>query len=172
MSELGNLIYYEVTLKFFVKYTEYAEIADSYCFSDDEDENERLSEGEFDELIERTRTEIGSLRDKIMSMDKDDMFMCMTSYGDTVLDSCSWIIDGEETHYNLGLKVKFVIETGEGVTIKEIEDDLLNNSLEDGPYEGMDNGWTFMTADGKYEYCLLDYRVKENITVKKCSAPH
>ncbi len=171
MSELGNLVYYEVTLKFFVKYTTYDEVSESYYFND-KDEDEELSEGEFDELIEQTRTEMGSLRDKIMSMDKDDMFMCMCSFGDTVLDSCSWIVEGEETPDNLGLKVKFIIETGESVTIEDIEYDLLHNSLEDGPYEGFDNGWTFKTADGKYEYCLLDYRVKENITIKKCSAPH
>ncbi len=168
MSELSELCYYEVTLKFFVKYTEYEDI----IYSCNYDEANGLSDEEFDELIERTRTEMGSLREKIMSMDKDDMFMCMCSCGDTVLDSCSWIVEGEETPDNLGLQVKFVIETGEGVTIREIEYDLLYNSLEDGPYEGFDNGWTFKTADGKYEYCLLDYRAKENITVKKCSAPH
>ena len=61
-------------------------------------------------------------------------------------------------------KIQFMVESyEEDVTEENILNDLLYDSLEDGPYEGQDNGWVVMTNDGKYEYGLLDYRIKDNI---------
>jgi len=50
--------------------------------------------------------------------------------------------------------------------IKFIIDIYRYDSLEDGPYEGFDNGWVVPTADKKFEYGLMDYRHNEIIIVE------
>ena len=167
MSEINTMNYYEVTLKFFIKYTEYEEVNNPFY-------EDRIvpTEDEFNKSMNDTRVALGSMRERIMEYDIQDMFECICSYGEVVLNSESWITEGEETPDHLGLGVKFVLEVDSSVAINEIEDDLLFSSLEDGCYEGINNGWTFMTSDEKYEYCLLDYRLCKNIIVKKCLAPH
>ncbi len=80
-----------------------------------------------------------------------------------------------------GGKIEFIIDldeeecktcgdsTDEGI-LKHFKDALLDQSLEDGEWEGEDNGWVIMTKpleDGsQYEYGLIDYRRPENIHVE------
>lgn len=59
--------------------------------------------------------------------------------------------------------------TDEGI-LKHLKDALLDGSLEDGEWEGEDNGWVISTKpleDGStFEYGLIDYRDRKNIHVE------
>jgi hypothetical protein len=61
-------------------------------------------------------------------------------------------------------------DTSDAGILKHLKDALLDESLEDGEWEGEDNGWVIMTkplADGiTYEYGLIDYRRPEKIHVE------
>ena len=78
------------------------------------------------------------------------------------------IVEGSEKwiHTNDGkLTLTFHIKLDKEETIEEIRDMFLNDSLEDGPYEGEDNGWVISTLDKKYEYGLIDFRNEKNIAI-------
>ena len=61
-------------------------------------------------------------------------------------------------------------DTSDEGILKQLKDALLDESLEDGEWEGEDNGWVISTkplVDGtKYEYGLIDYRREKNIHVE------
>lgn len=86
--------------------------------------------------------------------------------------SAKWLEDG---------KIEFIIDLNEeqckictkntdSSIVKHIKDALLDEPLEDGYWEGEDNGWVIHTkplADGStYEYGLIDYRREKNICVE------
>ncbi len=88
------------------------------------------------------------------------------------ITSAKWLDEG---------KIEFIIDVDQELCktcgnstdeeiIKHIKDELLDQSLEDGEWEGEDNGWVIMTKpleDGsQYEYGLIDYRRTENIHVE------
>lgn len=65
-----------------------------------------------------------------------------------------------------GIKIEFIIET-DVIKKKEIIDSLLYNSLEDGSYEGFDNGWTIPVINTDYTYGNIDYRQKKLIKIER-----
>ena len=77
------------------------------------------------------------------------------------------ILDAEWCQFNNNSlpSIKFSFEYNKYIQIKSIYDDLRLNSLEDGVYEGFDNGWVIPTNDKQYEYALLDYRNENCIII-------
>jgi hypothetical protein len=135
---------FEITLKF------YFNESDSYDSDEDQEDIKQKSfdETDFDLKKHLSKYEASYFAEDISSWDFE-----------TIPETAKWLPDN---------KIRFMIEThDEDVTEENILNDLLHDSLEDGPYEGFDNGWVITTDDGKYSYGLLDYRDKDFINVKK-----
>lgn len=135
---------FEVTVKL------YFNESDSY---EDEEEDFEAKQKSFDETT-------FDLEKHLSSYDPSDFTEDFIGLDfEIVPKSAKWL--SKDTLY-------FIVESySENTTEEEIFNTLLYNSLEDGSYEGFDNGWVVPTSDLKYEYGLIDYRSEDNIKVKK-----
>lgn len=52
-------------------------------------------------------------------------------------------------------------ENDKPIDIDEIQTYFKYESLEEGKYQGFDNGWVVPTADKEFEYGYMDYRMNE-----------
>ncbi len=104
-----------------------------------------------------TSNNIGDIMEYVRSFPAEDYTDNFIGLYDIEPGTAKWITTGETTIFS------FHITTDD--TVEEIIDLYMMNSLEDGAYEGEDNGVVIMTLDKKYEYGLIDYRAKENIAV-------
>lgn len=67
----------------------------------------------------------------------------------------------------IDLAIQFEIETFDNMLKEDIMDRLLSESLEDGCYEGFDNGWAIPILDRKNVYGNIDYRYLELIKIEE-----
>ncbi len=135
---------FEVTIKF------YFNESDSY---EDDEEDFETKQKSFDNTNFDLEKHLSSYNPNDFVQDFSGMDF------DVIPNSTKWF--SKDTLY-------FIVESYyENTTEKDIFDNLINDSLEDGPYEGFDNCWVVPTSDGKYEYGLIDYRIENNINVKK-----
>lgn len=146
---------YSVNLKLFFVPRDLDDLDDIEDYNNDPN---RTHEDRQNSFI-HTANNIGNIMDYININNRpSDMATEFSSLFDIVPGSEHW------TH-NDGLSLCFNITTENNVTLDEISGLLLANSLEDGSYEGEDNGWIINTLDNNYEYGLIDYRKPQNILV-------
>jgi hypothetical protein len=140
------MVKFEVSLKLY-----FDEKSPEDCVDDNPEEEDQIYKS-FDETDEFV------MEDHLKSIDLYDFVAYLCYLGDVETNSVKLLSN------NI---ISFVVESNkEDITDEEIFDSFLTTSLEDGEYEGED-GWVIKTKDGKYEYGLIDFRSKENITVTK-----
>lgn len=138
---------FEITLKFFFNEKD-SDDSEDYDEDQEDIKQKSFDETNFDLKSHLSKFEASAIAEDFSSFDFEP-----------IIETAKWLPNN---------KLQFMIESyEEDVTEENILNDLLYDSLEDGPYEGEDNGWVVMTNDGKYEYGLLDYRRKDCINVKK-----
>ncbi len=95
----------------------------------------------------------------VKSFDPNEFVEGITIY-DIVPESARWLNDDD----NLKITFKIEVDDEYEMTIQTLVEELQFDSLEDGSYEGFDNGWVVPTSDKNFEYGLMDYR-QNNIVV-------
>lgn len=79
-----------------------------------------------------------------------------------VPESARWLNDMDD----IKISFKVDIEDEYEMTVETLVEELQFESLEDGSYEGSDNGWVVPTTDKEFEYGLMDYRMNPIIVVQ------
>ncbi len=133
---------------------------EDYDYDEDDNDDEAVKTEKIQakkHSFDYTSNNIGDIMEYVRSFPAEDYTDNFIGLYDIEPGTAKWhTTDGKTTF-------SFQIITDD--TIENIIDLYMINSLEDGPYEGEDNGMVIMTLDKKYEYGLIDYRVKENIAV-------
>jgi hypothetical protein len=127
-----------------------------YIDSDDVDVQNEILQARA-HSFDYTSNNIGDIMEYVQSFPAEDFAENFIGLYDIEPETAKWHkTDGKTTF-------SFQITTDD--TVEEIISQYLHDSLEDGPYEGEDNGMVIMTLDKKYEFGLIDYRANENIAV-------